>query len=49
MSVLSNIPRHAVLPLGAYDKNGLLNVFRDAADFFYDHETAFRVFYSVRK
>ncbi len=27
----------------------LLDVFRDAADFFYDHDTAFRVFYSVRK
>lgn len=134
MSALSNIPRHAVLPLGAYDKNGLiraalqtdqtllqcdctaadskaavlaalgeglhlpshfgrnldalydcltdlepseeaskpgfvllvenlpdasqfpaeersalLDVFRDAADFFYDHDAAFRVFYSVRK
>ena len=24
MSALSNIPRHAVLPLGAYDKNGLV-------------------------
>ena len=24
MSSLSNIPRHAVLPLGAYDKNGLV-------------------------
>lgn len=134
MSALSNIPRHAVLPLGAYDKNGLvraamqtdqvlfdcdcstadgkdavlarlgeglalpdhfgrnldalydcltdlkpspdaskpgfvllienlppldrfpkedrdalLDVFRDAADHFYDHDIAFRVFYSVRK
>ena len=24
MTALSNIPRHAVLPLGAYDKNGLI-------------------------
>lgn len=28
-------------------RNALLDVFRDAADFFYDRDIAFRVFYSV--
>jgi RNAse (barnase) inhibitor barstar len=28
-------------------RDALLDVFRDAADFFFDRETAFRVFYSV--
>ena len=35
---------------GAFDQSerqALLDVFREAADYFYDHETAFRVFYSV--
>jgi RNAse (barnase) inhibitor barstar len=32
---------------GREQRNALLDVFRDAADFFYDRETAFRVFYSV--
>ncbi|MDO5056595.1 MAG: barstar family protein [Lautropia sp.] len=31
------------------DRDALLDVFRDAADHFYDHDMAFRVFYSVRK
>ena len=30
------------------ERDVLLDVFRDAADFFFDHQTAFRVFYSVR-
>lgn len=30
-------------------REALLDVFRDAADFFYDRKTAFRVFYSVAK
>ncbi|MFA7664947.1 MAG: barstar family protein [Burkholderiaceae bacterium] len=32
---------------GREQRNALLDVFRDAADFFYDQDTAFRVFYSV--
>ena len=31
------------------DRSALLDVFREAADHFYDAQTAFRVFYSVRK
>ncbi|MGE0310143.1 MAG: barstar family protein [Lautropia sp.] len=31
------------------DRAALLDVFREAADHFYDTHTAFRVFYSVRK
>ncbi|MFK7966241.1 MAG: barstar family protein [Burkholderiaceae bacterium] len=33
----------------AKSRNALLDVFRDAADFFDDHDTGFRVFYSVTK
>jgi len=29
------------------ERQQLIDVFREAADYFYDHETAFRVFYSV--
>lgn len=29
------------------ERQALLDVFREAADYFYDHDTAFRVFYSV--
>lgn len=32
-----------------FDREALLDVFREAADFFFDRGTAFRVFYSVRK
>lgn len=32
---------------GADDRDGLLDVFREAADFYFDHDTAFRLFYSV--
>ncbi|MDO4637214.1 MAG: barstar family protein [Lautropia sp.] len=45
--LLENLPPAPQLPVD--ERDALLNVFRDAADFFYDHETAFRVFYSVRK
>lgn len=45
--LIENLPD--VTQLSADDRSTLLDVFRDAADFFYDHETAFRVFYSVRK
>lgn len=31
------------------DRDSLLDVFRDAADFFFDKGTAFRVFYSLAK
>jgi RNAse (barnase) inhibitor barstar len=31
------------------DRDALLDVFRDAAEYFYDAKTAFRVFYSIRK
>jgi hypothetical protein len=34
---------------GDFDRDALLDVFRDAADFFFDRDTAFRVFYSVRR
>ncbi|MCC7060551.1 MAG: barstar family protein, partial [Burkholderiaceae bacterium] len=30
-------------------RDALLDVFRDAADFFFDRQTAFRVFYSVNR
>ena len=45
--LVENLPDVAHFP--ADDRSMLLDVFRDAADFFYDHDTAFRVFYSVRK
>jgi RNAse (barnase) inhibitor barstar len=31
------------------DRNTLLDVFRDAAEYFYDRDMAFRVFYSVKR
>ncbi len=34
---------------GQTERAALLDVFRDAADYFYDEKTAFRVFYSVQK
>ncbi|MGE3924155.1 MAG: barstar family protein [Lautropia sp.] len=34
---------------GQTERSALLDVFRDAAEYFYDEKTAFRVFYSVRK
>ena len=30
------------------DRNALLDVFRDTAEFFFDRDTAFRMFYSIR-
>lgn len=43
--ILQNLPD--TRDFGREQRNALLDVFRDAADFFYDRETAFRVFYSV--
>lgn len=43
--ILRNLPDSEAF--GREQRNALLDVFRDAADFFYDQETAFRVFYSV--
>ncbi|MDO4233263.1 MAG: barstar family protein, partial [Lautropia sp.] len=45
--LIENLPDTNQLP--ADDRDSLLDVFRDAADFFYDNDVAFRVFYSVRK
>lgn len=42
---LENLPDTAEFDLAARD--AFLDVFRDAADFFFDRKTAFRVFYSV--
>lgn len=44
--ILENLPGSSE---GGFDRDALLDVFRDAADFFFDKGTAFRVFYSVRK
>ena len=43
--VLEKLPDGTGFP--ADERDGLLDVFRDAADHFFDHDTAFRVFYSV--
>lgn len=43
--ILQNVPDCNGFAAG--DRDGLLDVFRDAADFYFDRETAFRVFYSV--
>lgn len=43
--VLRNLPD--TLSFGRSERDALLDVFRDAADYFFDHDTAFRVFYSV--
>jgi RNAse (barnase) inhibitor barstar len=45
--LLENLPSGS--SFSKTDCGALLDVFRDAADYFYDQETAFRVFYSVRK
>ncbi len=42
---LENLPDTA--EFGREERDALLDVFRDAADFFFDHKTAFRVFYSI--
>jgi RNAse (barnase) inhibitor barstar len=44
--VLQDMPESK--EFGVDDRDGLLDVFRDAADFFYDAKVAFRVFYSVK-
>ncbi len=44
--VLRNLPDSK--DFGTEERDSLLDVFRDAADFFYDEDVAFRVFYSVR-
>ena len=43
--ILQNLPDTEAF--GGEQRKALLDVFRDAADFFYDRDTAFRVFYSV--
>lgn len=43
---LENLPDTA--EFGREQRDALLDVFRDAAGFFFDRQTAFRVFYSVR-
>jgi RNAse (barnase) inhibitor barstar len=45
--ILENIPESAAFDAKARD--ALLDVFREAADYFFDHRTAFRVFYSVAR
>ena len=44
---LENLPETADFDRNARDR--LLDVFRDAADYFFDRQTAFRVFYSVNR
>jgi len=44
---LENLPETADFDRVARDR--LLDVFRDAADYFFDRQTAFRVFYSVNR
>ncbi|HLT27542.1 MAG TPA: barstar family protein [Zeimonas sp.] len=44
---LENLPETATFDRHARDR--LLDVFREAADYFFDRETAFRVFYSVNR
>lgn len=44
---LENLPETPAFDRAARDH--LLDVFREAADYFYDRQTAFRVFYSVRR
>jgi RNAse (barnase) inhibitor barstar len=44
--ILKNMPDAA--SLSAEDRAALLDIFRDAAEFFFDRDTAFRMFYSVR-
>lgn len=47
VTILENLPD--TKSFGAADRSALLDVFRDAADYFFDQKTAFRVFYSTRK
>ncbi len=43
---LENLPDTAAF--GREQRDALLDVFRDAAEYFFERDTAFRVFYSVR-
>jgi hypothetical protein len=45
--ILENLPEGS--RFGQPERSELLDVFRGAAEHFYDSQTAFRVFYSVRK
>jgi RNAse (barnase) inhibitor barstar len=45
--ILKNLPQSR--RFGAEERAALLDVFRDAAEYFFDRDTAFRVFYSIRK
>lgn len=45
--ILENLPDGG--RFGQPERRALLDVFRDAADYFYDEKMAFRVFYSVVK
>ena len=45
--ILQNIPESE--RFSAAERKDLLDVFRNAADYFYDEKTAFRVFYSVAR
>jgi RNAse (barnase) inhibitor barstar len=45
--ILQNLPDTPAF--GVAERAALLDVFRDAADYHFDHGTAFRVFYSIRK
>ncbi|MEK9719595.1 MAG: barstar family protein, partial [Quisquiliibacterium sp.] len=45
--ILQNLPQDG--DFGVEERNALLDVFREAAEFFYDKDTAFRVFYSVAR
>lgn len=45
--ILENLPDGG--RFGKPERSALLDVFREAADYFYDEKTAFRVFYSVLK
>jgi RNAse (barnase) inhibitor barstar len=43
--ILQNLPD--TVRFGGEQRDALLDVFRDAAEYFFDHGAAFRVFYSV--
>ncbi|HEY5635002.1 MAG TPA: barstar family protein [Burkholderiaceae bacterium] len=45
--VLENLP--GTEAFGQKDRDALLDVFRDAAEYYYDRDWAFRVFYSVAR
>ena len=45
--VLENLP--STEAFGSKERDALLDVFREAAEYFYDRDCAFRVFYSVAR